>query len=172
MRTFGAPWALIGAVAVLLAGCGFRPLYARGETDGASVNRHLAATTIELIADRQGQQLRNFLLDAMNPRGEPLRPRYRLTISLGESLQELALRRDETATRARVIMTAAFKLEGYANGEPLHQGNSRVVSSYNILAAHYATLEARENARRLAVEQISSDIKTRLAVFFSRAPGA
>ncbi|MBI4184015.1 MAG: hypothetical protein HY521_08475 [Proteobacteria bacterium] len=163
---------ILAGLALLAAGCGFRPLYESAPSGSPAVEAELAAVDIEIIADRPGQELRTLLLDSITPRGRAAHPLYRLTVELREFQQELAFRRDETATRARLELRAEFKLARLADGAPLQRGTSRAVGSYNILEAPYATLVGRESARRLAVEQIAADIKTRLAVFFARQAGA
>ena len=65
------------AVAILLAGCGFRPLYGTIGED-LPVTTQLAQIRIAAIPDRIGQKLRNFLLDRINPEGQPQRPLYYL----------------------------------------------------------------------------------------------
>ncbi|MCW5774643.1 MAG: hypothetical protein KIT16_23565, partial [Rhodospirillaceae bacterium] len=69
------------AAALALGGCGYRPLYGdRGTSDAVNVSGELARVKIAGIADRRGQILRNYLLDRMNPAGEPADPRYVLII--------------------------------------------------------------------------------------------
>ncbi len=165
MRGAAAALALL-----LLAGCGFRPLYAEREA-GSNVDL-LAATKIELIADRVGQELHNDLLNRINPLGRPSDPRYRLEVELSESIEKLALRKDESATRANLRLYAAYKLFDVETGKPIFSGNSRSTSSYNILQSTFATRAAEAAARRRAIRLIGDDIHLRLGLFFNRWRGA
>jgi hypothetical protein len=83
---------------VLLAGCGFQPLY--GTTvSGSGATEKLGQIRIDPIPDRIGQQIRNFLLDRLNPYGQPARPVFRLIVKPTVSSTDLGIERDETATR-------------------------------------------------------------------------
>lgn len=159
----------LAACLAILGGCGFQPLY--GQRDRGSVAAELAAVKIKLIENRVGQQLRNFLLDRLNPRGQPATAIYDLIIELEESRENLGIRKDETATRANLTLRAEYVLESAATGEILVEGFSRSVTSYDLVDSDFATLSAEADARKRAVRQISEDIKIRLGIYFSAAPG-
>ena len=68
---------LVAGGALLLVGCGFRPLYATGTTpDGMSA--YFEQVLVEPIPGRQGVHLRNQLMDALTPKGTPSTVAYRL----------------------------------------------------------------------------------------------
>jgi LPS-assembly lipoprotein len=154
------------AAAILLTGCGFQPLYRERPEDGA-VAADLASVRIEPLRDRVGQQMHNFLRDRLNPRGQPAAPGYRLTLQLTESLSELGVRRDETATRANLRMQAQFALLSYVDKIPLLTGRSTSTTSYDILENPFATTVSEGNARERALREIADDIRTRLAIYFN-----
>lgn len=159
--------ASIVAMCLAAAGCGFRPLY--GTDSGASVKR-LAEIRIAPIADRVGQQLHNLLLDKLNPLGPPSAPRYVLNVKLRESRQNLAVRKDEVATRANLIVRASFQLRSLADDEVVLSANTLSANSYNILSSDFGTLSAENDARARAVREISDEIKSRVAIFLARSP--
>lgn len=157
--------ALIAAASVAaglaLAGCGFRPIHAEGP--GASAE-NLAQVRIETIPDRLGQQLHNMLLDRLNPRGQPERPTYVLTVRLNEVRQELAIRRDESATRANLIINAQFVLTpADARDRRQFRGSAVSTNSYNRLRSDFATLSAEEDTRVRALRALADDIRLRVA---------
>ena len=156
--------ALVAALTV--AGCGFQPIH--GQRSAAS-SEVLATIDIGLIADRTGQMLRNELLRQMQPRGGRTAARYALSVSMGESLQNLAIRKDKTATRANLILIARFSVTSRSDDKKLFSGTARSVNSYNILTSDFATLSAREDARRRGVQQRASGIKERLPVWLIQA---
>lgn len=162
------------AAGLLLAGCGFQPLYGQGTPqDGApagAVAADLSRVRIGLIPDRTGQLLRTFLQDGLSPYGDTPAAGYVLDVDLDEYDEEVAFRRDETATRSRLHVIARFSLRDAGTGAVLHGGQSRAVTAYNILDDYYATIVAQEQARRTAAEQIAREIRTRLAVYFDRNP--
>jgi LPS-assembly lipoprotein len=156
------------AVAFLLAlgACGFQPLYGpRGTTD---VPDEFAAIEIQPIRDRLGQELHNNLLDLLNPKGEPTKPKYELVVTLSENRQELAVQKTAFATRANLTMTAQFTLRDSKTKKPLAGGSSIAVSSYDVLRSDFATLAAEKDARSRALLQVAEDIRTRLALYFRR----
>lgn len=162
---------VIGLLIALTAGCGFQPLYGGGKKGQASTE--LASISIQPIADRMGQLLRNELLDLINPYGTPSRPLYRLDITMVESKSELAVKKSEIATRANLRIMASYVLYDQNTGLSVFSGNSAVVGSYNVLDSEYATLVAENNARSRVIPEIARDIQTRLSAYFRlRKPAA
>lgn len=162
-RRFLAVGALGAALAV--AGCGFEPIH--GQRSGAS-SAALSTVDIELIADRTGQMLRNELLQQMHPRGAT-RARYSLSISVRESLANLGIRKDEVATRANLTLSAGFTITELGGPKRKFSGSARSVNSYNILTSDFATLSAREDARRRGVNQLALELRERISVWLIRS---
>lgn len=154
------------ALSLLVAACGFRPLF--GNFDEGSASADLATIEIEPIADRAGQQLHNQLLDRLTPEGRPAEATYKLRIELREAFQRFAIDKAEFATRAAYRLNASYNLFEPDGQKPIHSGRVVAISSYNILRSDYATLVAEQDARGRAVEQIANDIRTGLALYFAR----
>ena len=161
-------FAFAGAALMFVAGCGFQPIH--GERSAAS-SAGLANFDIALIADRTGQMMRNELLQQMQHRGAAASPRFVLGVKLTESLTDLAIRKDNVATRANLKLIAQFSVVSRSGGSLLFSGQARSVNSYNILTSDFATLSARADARSRAVRQLSLDIKERLAVWLVQTGG-
>ncbi len=163
---------LCGLFAVgVLSACGFRPLYGPASDNGSAVT-DLAAVTVERIDDRPGQELRNQLVDLLNPGRLQVPVRYRLDIKLKEELNELAVERSGFATRANLRVEATYVLYAAGDTAPLVHNRSRVVSSYNIGDSRFSTLTANEAARSQALRQIAYDIRGRLAAYFAATPAS
>ncbi len=158
-----------GAALLALPGCGFQPLYARSETTGASTVDRLASVRVDPLSGRVGQLLHNFLRDRLNPQGQPAKPAYFLEVSLSESTEELAIRRDETATRVNLKLFATYVLKQAGEQSELFRGRSQTINSYNILQSQFATQVSEDDARKRGLRELSEDIKAQLAVFFSRS---
>ena len=150
-----------------LSGCGFQPLHARGD-DGVAASDSLSAVRIDPMRDRVGQKMHNFLRDRLNADGQPVSPDYRLKVELTETLSELGVRRDETATRANLNMVAKFSLLDITGNEILLVGKSSSTTSYDILETPYATTVSEDNARERALREVADDIQIRLVVYFSK----
>ncbi len=162
---------LVGAVLLLmtfaLSACGFQPLYGRPQEGALSPAEHMAAVRIAPLPDRIGQQLHNLLRDRLNPRGQPRDAAYELKVELVESRQELSIRKDETATRANLVVSAQFFLQEAGSERILLRGLATSTNSYNILTSQFATTYAELNARKRGLREISEDIRTRLGIYFA-----
>ena len=155
------------AVAALLCGCGFRPLYGRAE-NGTQVALALSQIHVATIPDRTGQKLRNFLLDGLNPKGQPARPLYILHVEQKVTRTDLGIKRDETATRALLVLLARYSLVDASGKTTLVNGTTQSTNSFNIAVSDFATLSAENDAIERAAREVSDEIKTRLALYFSR----
>ena len=148
-----------------LASCGYKPVYGKK----GLVRQDMAQVDVGKIPNREGQVLHNALIDQINPRGAPgAAAPYRLTIKYAESVGLVALRRDETATRANLRVSVDFELRETASGVVVFRGRSRRTASYNLVQSEYANVVARRTAQRRAADLIAEDIATRLALYFNR----
>lgn len=156
------------AALTVLAACGFQPIYGSRGTPGTQIKT--ASIEVGIIKDRHGQQLRNFLLDRINPGGTPQSPNYTLTVALTSGKVFLAFKKSQISTRANLNFVAVFNLKGKNQylGESF-SGTSKITVSYNILSSHFATLIAEENARTRAVKELGTDISNRIAAFIRRS---
>jgi LPS-assembly lipoprotein len=157
------------ALAALAAGCGFRPLYATGGEGEPATASQLADVEVGIIPDRDGQVLRNFLIERINPDGRNTAGRYQLAVAIVERQQELGIEKDSTARRANMIVVANFELRQAGADLPLTRQRVASITSFNILDDQFATLSAEQDARRRALRQVSDDIRTQLALYFARA---
>ncbi|MCC7428860.1 MAG: hypothetical protein IT557_18355 [Alphaproteobacteria bacterium] len=168
---------LLAPLAAPLGACGFRPLYAAGEQGRpgpaapAAARDDMAATRVAVIPNREGQLLRRFLSDRLNPGDAAAPRRYELAVGVRLATEFLGIRRDDTPTRGRVIATAEWQL-AEATGPrpaPLLTGRSRAVDAYNLIDQQFFASDlARDEATRRLMEQLSEQIALRLAVFFAR----
>ncbi len=160
-----------GAAALFLSGCGFRPLY--GAKSLGSVDSELALIKIGIISERTGQQLHNYLLDRLNRKGRPENPLYLLSADVKIETVRQAFEPDETATRAKLVFTASFRLQEIATEEILLTNWARSVNSYNIVTSAISTRSAELDAIDRAAREVSEEIRSLLALYFQRrAPDA
>lgn len=159
--------AVLAAALLSIGACGFQPLYRTPVSEpggGGNAGRALDSIDVAPIANREGQMLRNYLVQALNHNGRPLDPEYRLTATLTESLSRLAIQGDSSATRANLTITTSYRLFRMGSGTLETRGTTRVTTSYNILQDEFATLSAERSARDRAIRQTSLDIRSRLAL--------
>ena len=157
--------AAAGALLLALSGCGYQPLY--GTTSQGSVVQDLASVNVDVVPDRSGQEIHNYLRDEINPTGRPEFPHYDLSIELNETREPLAIRTDETATRYNLHQNAQFHLRDLETGRVVLTGNSNAVVSYNVLRNDFANVVSENDARERGARQIAEDIRLRLAAYFN-----
>lgn len=166
---FGAKLAVAGACVLLLglSGCGFQPLYGPAETGQSSTTDDLAAVRVVPLKDRIGQQFHNLMIDRLNPKGQSSRPDYALYVKLTKTINKVAIRKDETASRANLILRASFILRDQETTEALLRGDLRSINSYNILDSQFPTYVSEADATERGLRELSDDLRVRLAVYFS-----
>jgi LPS-assembly lipoprotein len=164
-------------LAAAVAACGFEPMY--GERTGTApadrpaqsgVRSDLFGTRVATIADRVGQQVRNQLVDRLNPQGEPAQPAYYLVVRLNEQKDSVLTRSDEFSTATSLRLVADFEVRD-PKGNILNTGYSRAIARYNTLRSQYATIAAEDNARERAAREVAEDIRGKLAVFYAHRRG-
>jgi len=150
---------------VTVTGCGFQPLHGR-VSDGRSTQAVLSQVRVEVIRDRPGQVLRNFLLDRLSPRGVSLDPRWSLKVEVSESIVSLGVLKTSEATRANLWFRGSFSLTPLKDQGEALTGTIETVSSFDIQSAEFGTLSAEKDARIRALRQMSDDLVSRIAVHF------
>lgn len=159
---------ILGAIMLILSGCGFQPLYGNTSSKGTDMRLALQQVEIALIPDREGQILHNYLLDRLNPRGRPRNPLYTLESVVSISTSSLGVSRDDTTTREKLKVTVRFTLTG-------KDGTSEKfviqrVSGYSETQNKYATLEAKNDAIDRNLREIANDARSRVAAFLKSSP--
>ncbi len=164
---FGAAVVMAGMVvaALLLSGCGFQRIYA-DRPDGSGVLPELAAVHVDVIENREGQELRNELMDLLNPRGRPANPTHRLAVELDETVTDLAVRLTGVASRANLTVTADYQFFDNATNELIFDRQITKVAGYNLIENDYSTLIARNDTRRRLLARIAEDLRSVLALYF------
>ncbi len=162
-RTLGL--LLVGAGS---ASCNLRPLH--GGSQGAEVDRELASVEVSASKDRIGQQLKNYLLDDLNPRGATELGRYELTVRTQSSRSTLIVQRSGEATRYELILAAFFELRGKDDGKVLYRSAAKRVASFNLRQAPFASQISEQNAQDRAARELSTYIRTQLALYFATRP--
>ena len=157
----------------LLPGCGFRPLYAAGESGTMSVAQaELAAITVGIIPDRTGQLLRQALQDRFERQGIGVAHRFELAVAFAIGEEGVGTLPDSANTRSRVIGTASWTLR---NQDPLRttldSGVARSVDGYDVIDQQpFAADMEREATQRRIAENVADQITLQLALYFKRHP--
>jgi LPS-assembly lipoprotein len=157
---------LLALVALGPVGCGFSPLYARGGSGPDYITEDLSRIRISAIKNRNGQQLRNALVQRLTPKGEPGDYLYTLSVELAESASDLGYRRDNNATLGNLTMTATITLHG--EGFNVHSGTATTVASFDYIGPRYASVAMERDAQERAIIQLADDIRGQVAVAIGR----
>lgn len=152
-----------------LSACGFSPLY--GQAHDGNAPARLAQVAIGNIPDREGQILRNSLIDRFYRDGRPADPAYTLDVDpLREDLTDLDVTKSADATRGQLRLSTRITLHDAKTGDTLLERNLTSITSYNILLSQFTTRVSENNARENAVEDLARQIEQQLALYFRRAP--
>ena len=148
----------------MFSSCGYKPIYSKN----VNTNKELLSISIKNIKNRPGQILRNTLLNQLNPERERVIIKYRLIIELSESSTSLGYRRDMSATRTDLEVTAKYLLKNVKNDEIILKEDVKSISSFDVVESVYATLVAEKDAREKSLKIISDNIYTNLVIFFKK----
>lgn len=161
----GGAGVLVLVLILAVSGCGFRPLYKKGDQTTVA---DFQTIWIDTISGRSGQILHNFLRDRINPYGQPTAPRYRLAVSLSETNTGLSPRPDGTQARSSQSMTAQFRLVDLSSGAVVLTGRAGASNAYDSLTNEYSVMVSRDTARIRALSWVADDVRLKLGVFFAR----
>lgn len=150
-----------------LAACAqFRPLHMPQQS--SQLNDNLAAIEIPEIRSRIRQELRNALLDRLNPGGVQIPKTHRLDIRLQRRRKSLAVQLDDTITRYDMTLNATVSLISIETGRLEYRTRVSRTASYNVLGEPFATLVAERDAERRAATEIANQLRALLALHFEK----
>jgi len=151
---------------VVLAACGFQPLYGDAGA-GNNIGNTLSTVYVEQISDRVGYELRNDLLDRLDATGNPSTSRFRLKLFLTEKEDPIVFQPNTNITRYNYTLTAHYDLMPTAGTETVKSGDVTAFAAYNVAASPflYSTVAAQRDAKNRAANEIAERIKTELAVY-------
>lgn len=158
---------VVAMIALLLAACGFQPLYGKNGNAGPGVGATLSAVYVEQIPDRVGYELRNDLLDRLDANGNVGEARYRLKLYLTETEVPVVFQPNTAITRYNYTVTAHYDLVPKEGTDAVKSGDVTAFAAYNVAAAPflYATVTAQRDAKNRAANEIAERIRTELAVY-------
>jgi len=153
------------AFLLMLAACGFKPLYGH-HSDGDKAPPELANIQVNFIKDAVGQELRNAIMDRLPP--PKAQPRYQLNITVDEGQTGIAIASDATVTRQQLRDTAHIVLFDSVTQKNVWKQDLFTTAGYNILSSEFSNLVGEEDARMRNVDDLSERTVNMLALFFAR----
>ena len=161
---------VLAGAAGLLAGCGFRPLYAPGPGGTPGVAQaELGAIYVSLMPDRAGQLFRQALQQRFEGAGTDAAKRYELGALLALAPEAVGIQRDNSSTRVRLIGTAAWTVRDLSADQALvANGTARSVDGYNVLNQQFFALELENDAAtRRVTSALADQVAVQLSSFFA-----
>jgi LPS-assembly lipoprotein len=159
-RRGGGPVFVAMALCLVLAGCGFRPLYG-----GGKLAPQLAAIYVEPVAERDGYELRNQLIDLLGSDGREAGKIYRLKLTISQVSNGVTLQNDATITRYNDTVTATYVLTD-ARGTEMTRGSQTSLASFNVSRSPYSSLVVQQDADRRAADDLAERIRIDLGAYF------
>ena len=151
-----------------LSACGFSPVYGTLGQNQA-VEQSFAHIQIDRIPDREGQFLKNALIDRLHRNGADQDVRYRLSIDpVKEDLDDLDITKDSETTRGQLRLQTSMKLIDTRDQNVLLTRNLTAIASYNILDSEFSTRVSEDNTRLNALNDLARQIEQQLALYFKR----
>lgn len=151
----------------MLSACGFQPIYGNLGTDvkTAAIETQLKQTEIDLIADREGQVLRNLLVDQMHNTGAISPSLYKLSVgAIDETRKDLDLTKESDATIAQLRLKTSVRLIRKSDNKTLLDKVFWTTTSYNILESQFTTRVSRNDARENGLKEIAHQITQQSAI--------
>lgn len=158
--------ALLAALtALLVAGCGLRPLYAGGSE--GQVATMLRSVEVAPIEGQVGWLVRNELLDRLEASAAgPVA--YRLNVTLDDEIVGFGIRGDRATTRERRTLRARYQLVEISSGLVVLDATSGSDAGIDVVSSPYATVAAEQTAAERLAEVVADQIVARIGLFAAR----
>ncbi len=153
---------LLASLTLLLAACGFQPMYAQPSGQNA-----IGPVTLTQIDGMAGHVLRAELDRILSVENDGSPPAL-LEITLTEQVTPLGIRVDESATRSELRLIANYVLTP-AGGGRVMRGSVLTVVNYDIPTAAFGEIAAQDDARERAAETMAQRFRAELALRMAQA---
>lgn len=158
----------------LIASCGFEPMHGTAfKSDNAQsvhLKSELAQIEIANIPDREGQFLRNALIDSFYRDGRPANPSYVLEVRpIIDNTYDLDVTIRSDATRQQLTLTTAMTFKDKLTGETLMTRELKSSGSFNVLASEFATRVSEQNTRENALKDLARQIELQIGLYLKRS---
>lgn len=155
------------ATALLLGGCGLRPLYGGGAS--GQVAATLTSVNVTPIPGQLGWLMFNKLKDRLGTENAT-GARYRLDVELDDDIIGLGIRGDRAVTRERRTLRARYKLVEAATGQVVLDATAGSDAGIDVVSSPYATVAAEQTAAERLSDAVADQIVARLGIFAARTP--
>lgn len=153
---------------LLLTACGFSPVY-KDSGNNTGVSSALNQIDIAIIKDREGQFLRNALIDRFYRGGYPNNPKYELVVNdVQEKISDFDITVDSEATRRQLKLTTAFSLVDKKTNQKILNRSITATTSNNVLESEFSTIVTEQAAREAALNDLARQIERHITLHFAQ----
>lgn len=155
---------LLPVVALALAGCGFRPLYATS----SGVAPILSAVEVEDTGEDRASYLVGVALRDQLGTWQGEDPAYVLQTRASVSRGRTALTVDQVARRIVLSLNVTYALYDRDSGARVTQGSASGIASFDVPAEPYAAIRAEQDATERAARDVAGKVTTSLARYLTQ----
>jgi len=152
-------------LALLLSGCGLRPLYSGGGS--GQVAQALRSVEVAPIGGRAGWLVRTAIEDRLGTQAGG-KSQYRLEVELDDDITGFGIRRDSAVTIERRSLRARYRLVESVKGTVLLDATAGSDAGIDVVSSEYATVAAEETALERLSKEVADQIVARVALYASR----
>lgn len=152
-------------LALALAACGLRPMYAGGGS--GAVAGSLRSIQVQAIPGRAGWLMHKALVQRLGAT-EGSDAAYRLEVELDDNITGFGIRGDSAATRERRTLRARYRLVELATGAVVLDATAGSDAGIDVVSSQYATVAAEQTALERLSEVVADQMVGRLAMFVTR----
>ncbi len=150
-----------------VSACGFKPMYKNGSTFNNGQSIPSAAVYIDNIPDRDGQYLRNLLIDRIYTSGRPINATYKLKLSpLKERLVGLDIKKDASSTITQKTLSTKMELINNTTEKVVMTRRLRVSGSHNVLDNQFANSVSERAITNSLLREIADHAVNELNLYF------
>ena len=158
---------LLLGLALTLAACGLKPMYAGGGAGAAAGS--LRAIQVQPIPGKAGWLMHKALVQRLGG-AEGGDAAYRLEVELDDNITGFGIRGDSAATRERRSLRARYRLVDLSNGAVVLDASAGSDAGIDVVSSQYATVAAEQTALERLSEVVADQVVGRLAMFVTRTP--
>lgn len=164
-------------ITLILAGCGFRPLYLQESSAVTTstgkltnIGKELASVSVQLANTRESIALRNNLIFAFTGSGdEGPNPAYQLEFNVIKASSPFTVEAISGRQSASfVTMTVTYKLIRAGVNEVVFNGRAIGRSSFDKPAQRFAAIRAERDAEDRALQDVAEAVRNALAGYFAQ----
>jgi len=149
--------------------CGFKPMYGEQGISNESLVSSRPEIFIGNIPDRQGQILRNLLIDKIYTNERPNNYEYELEFTpLEIKTTEMGIKKDASATRIQVQISTIMNLvrSSGIKRDVVMTRKFKSVGAHNQLDNQLASLVSREDIVEDILKEMAQEITTSIDLYF------